>query len=258
MNIRVFLLLLGLCLLRCAAFGQTFNVSIKNLAYDPPTITIPAGASVKWTNNEVFTSHTVTADDNSFDSGTLTAGATFTQTFNTPGTYNYHCNFHFSMHGTVIVTAPSTEVSPNNFIRNFGKILSGGLASLLTSDNNKLSMAAGPTYGSNLSWDLEFYGSSAATSGSELDFTLEMSCSRAGLVQTTYLRNYQTNQWDQVDSKACPLSDGTTAIVITTPNVAKYIKADGTVGARVTMRSTSIGSKNWNGSVDYVHWTIKA
>ena len=72
--------------------------------YSPTTITVVIGVNntVTWTNNDDAT-HTVTADDGSFDSGFLNQGQTWSYTFTTPGTYAYHCSIHPWMKGTVIV-----------------------------------------------------------------------------------------------------------------------------------------------------------
>lgn len=78
-------------------------VDIKNSAFNPATITVKAGDTVTWTNNDGF-AHTVTLDDNSVDSGNLNAGATFDHAFAAAGTFAYHCKIHASMHGTVTVT----------------------------------------------------------------------------------------------------------------------------------------------------------
>lgn len=80
----------------------TNAVSVVNFSYSPTSITVKKGTKVTWTNND-STQHTVTADNGSFDSGTLDPGKSFSQTFNTAGTFAYHCNFHSNMHGTVIV-----------------------------------------------------------------------------------------------------------------------------------------------------------
>jgi len=81
-------------------------VNIQNFSYMPQTLTIPAGTTVTWTNNDP-TQHTVTWDDRSVDSGLLAQGQTFTHTFDTPGTYGYFCIPHGSpgagMFGTVVV-----------------------------------------------------------------------------------------------------------------------------------------------------------
>ncbi len=84
--------------------GKTaFRVDIKNFAYSPSTITIPVGGTITWTNND-STAHTVTAQDRKvLQSGTMKPGATYSQTFKTPGTYHYFCEFHANMKGTIIV-----------------------------------------------------------------------------------------------------------------------------------------------------------
>ena len=44
-----------------------------------------------------------TADDGSFDTGTIEEGKIQSETFKQPGTYAYHCEIHPTMHGTVEV-----------------------------------------------------------------------------------------------------------------------------------------------------------
>jgi plastocyanin len=83
--------------------SSTQQVKIAGFAFAPLSITVKAGTTVTWVNQDTMP-HTVTADDGSFDSGSLAQGATFSQTFTKAGTYPYHCTFHSSMHGTVTVT----------------------------------------------------------------------------------------------------------------------------------------------------------
>ena len=94
-----------------AAQATTAAVGMKDSLFDPPAIAVPVGTSVTWTNGGALP-HTVTADDASFDSGTVAAGATFSKTFDTAGTFAYHCTFHggpgTGMFGTVVVTAPAS------------------------------------------------------------------------------------------------------------------------------------------------------
>jgi plastocyanin len=78
-------------------------VSIVDFAFQPASIEVPAGSTVTWTNTG-GAPHTVTADNGAFDSGQLAPGASFSQTFTTPGTYTYHCDIHPRMTGTVVVT----------------------------------------------------------------------------------------------------------------------------------------------------------
>jgi len=77
-------------------------VTIKDRSFQPGSISVTVGSTVTWTNAD-NTAHTVTADDGSFDGGTLAPGATFSQTFTTAGTFAYHCNIHPSMTATVTV-----------------------------------------------------------------------------------------------------------------------------------------------------------
>jgi plastocyanin len=78
-------------------------VDIKDLAFNPAQITVPVNGTVTWTNNDTVP-HTATAKDrDALQSGTLEPGAQFSQTFTTPGTFEYFCEFHANMKGEVIV-----------------------------------------------------------------------------------------------------------------------------------------------------------
>ena len=86
-----------------SAAGVTGNAAtIKNFAFTPMTLTVRAGTTVTWTNQDSST-HTVTAVAGGFDSGNLTTGTTFTHMFPTAGTFAYRCNIHQYMTGTVVV-----------------------------------------------------------------------------------------------------------------------------------------------------------
>ena len=78
------------------------SVSIKNFAFSNTSLSVTAGTTVTWTNNDA-TAHTVTADDGSFDSGNIAPGNSFTHTFSSMGTVHYHCSIHPMMKGAVIV-----------------------------------------------------------------------------------------------------------------------------------------------------------
>src|SRR5438552_1310179 len=71
----------------------TVNIDMNGFKFVPDQITVPAGSTVVWTNKEA-PKHTVTADDNSFDSGSMSKGNTFSSKFNTVGTVVYYCKFH--------------------------------------------------------------------------------------------------------------------------------------------------------------------
>jgi len=92
-----------LAILNQTICGTVEDVSIANFAFDPQTITITVGSAIKWTNNDTVT-HTSTSDTNVWDSGNIAPTDSYTHTFNTAGSYPYHCAIHTNMHGTVVVT----------------------------------------------------------------------------------------------------------------------------------------------------------
>jgi plastocyanin len=77
-------------------------VRMKNFAFVPQTVTIHAGQSVQWVNDDNV-SHSATADDRSWNSGELDQGQSWTYTFSAAGTYKYYCDDHEFMKGTVVV-----------------------------------------------------------------------------------------------------------------------------------------------------------
>jgi predicted lipoprotein with Yx(FWY)xxD motif len=86
-----------------AAAGGGTPAKIIDFGFDPASLSVKVGESVTWTNTGA-TAHTVTADDGSFDSKSMAAGATFSQTFAKAGTFAYHCAIHPGMKGTVTVS----------------------------------------------------------------------------------------------------------------------------------------------------------
>lgn len=82
---------------------HTYNVNIMGFAFNPSSLTISAGDTVTWTNQDSV-SHTVTSDTGSeISSSSLSQGSTYSHTFNQAGTFSYHCSIHTSMKGTVTV-----------------------------------------------------------------------------------------------------------------------------------------------------------
>ncbi len=79
------------------------DVTIQSNAFNPDSLTIKVGETVTWTNKDSY-AHTVTSDSGVFDSGNFASGATFSFTFDTEGSYSYHCSIHTSMTAKIIVT----------------------------------------------------------------------------------------------------------------------------------------------------------
>ncbi len=98
--------------------AETKNITIKDFAFDPKTITINVGDTITWTN-EGPSPHTVTADEaGGFDAGNLDKGATFSETFDEAGTFAYYCKYHGAKGGTgmaasiVVAAAAAAPAAP--------------------------------------------------------------------------------------------------------------------------------------------------
>ena len=83
-------------------------VTIADFHFTPPSTTVHVGDTITWTNDGP-SSHTATARDGSFDTGTLSKGQTASHTFTKPGTFAYVCSIHPFMHGTITVLAAATS-----------------------------------------------------------------------------------------------------------------------------------------------------
>jgi len=78
------------------------KVKIVEFAYQPDPVVVQVGGKVIW-QNEDTAPHTATADDGSFDTGTLERGKIKSETFKEAGAFTYFCAIHPTMHGTVEV-----------------------------------------------------------------------------------------------------------------------------------------------------------
>lgn len=82
----------------------THAVVIKQMHFDPAQLNVSANAIVEWKNEDIF-SHTVTADDRSFDSGLIAPGQSWKMTVKDAGTFLYHCRPHPNMRASLVVSS---------------------------------------------------------------------------------------------------------------------------------------------------------
>ena len=82
---------------------KTIEISISGFDFNPSTITVNVGDTVKWTNKDSM-QHTVTSyTGNELDSPGFYRNGVYSHTFTATGEYPYYCIYHPSMEGKVIV-----------------------------------------------------------------------------------------------------------------------------------------------------------
>jgi plastocyanin len=101
-------LLLALCWLVAvlppgSASATEMTVKIANFTFGPRTLTIPAGTTVTWVNDDDIP-HVVAEKDGAFRSKALDTGDTFSHVFAKAGKVEYYCALHPHMTGEIVVT----------------------------------------------------------------------------------------------------------------------------------------------------------
>jgi plastocyanin len=91
----------------------TVNVNIVKFSFDPQNPTIYIGDTVRWTNID-GSGHTTTSNGNVWNSGTLSNGQNFSFTFNSAGTFAYHCGIHSGMTGSITVLGSTPTATPTS------------------------------------------------------------------------------------------------------------------------------------------------
>lgn len=82
--------------------ASSVAVNIDNFVFGPPTVTVPVGATVTWTNKDDIP-HTTASTDGVFKSKVMDTDEKFSYTFTKVGTYSYYCTIHPKMTGKVVV-----------------------------------------------------------------------------------------------------------------------------------------------------------
>ena len=85
-----------------AAAASPATVDIDNFSFAPATLTVTAGTTVTW-KNEDDSPHRIGDKNGTFKSAALDTDDTFSHTFSAPGEYPYICTIHPYMVGKIIV-----------------------------------------------------------------------------------------------------------------------------------------------------------
>jgi len=82
--------------------AEPLTIKIDNFTFTPPEVTVSAGTSITWVNNDDIP-HTVAATNKEFKSKPLDTEEKFSFVFGAPGSYDYFCSLHPHMKARVIV-----------------------------------------------------------------------------------------------------------------------------------------------------------
>ncbi len=96
----------------CSSYSllpKEVTVTLDKNGFRPATVTINVSSAVRW-KNESGAQQTVNSDNyptnqlhRDLNFGVFTSGSSVTHTFTTPGTYEYHNQFHHEQTGKIIV-----------------------------------------------------------------------------------------------------------------------------------------------------------
>ena len=83
--------------------GSEFTIEVRDFGFKPDQLVIKTGDTVTWINIGAVV-HAATSDNGTeIGSTDISPGASFSHTFDMPGTYTYHCSYYSFMKGTIIV-----------------------------------------------------------------------------------------------------------------------------------------------------------
>lgn len=157
---------------------------------------------------------------------------------------------------TIIQQSPII-FGPTSYIIHEGFEFTGGLAVLMVSDNQYLSVFSDD---SSLGAQIEFLGTSFYRIASEVRFRLEHNVARAGIAYNVELYNYTTQNWEIGTGDVAPTSDSTFDVVVTT-TANNYINSTtGQVRGLVTwtpINDEDPAQDGWLHNVDLASWRVK-
>jgi plastocyanin len=83
--------------------SDKYQIKIDNFSFAPQTLTVPAGTTVTWVNQDDVPHNIVSSEGKTLKSPVLDTDAKFSYKFTTVGSYPYYCGIHPKMTGKVVV-----------------------------------------------------------------------------------------------------------------------------------------------------------
>lgn len=84
--------------------GGAVQIHMKNIAFDPKSVTVKVGQKVEWVNDDTVDHDVVATKGEDFKSKTFGKDGTYSYTVEKAGTIEYVCSLHPGMDGTLTVT----------------------------------------------------------------------------------------------------------------------------------------------------------
>jgi hypothetical protein len=151
---------------------------------------------------------------------------------------------------TVVVAPNSVNVAP-------GIIIAGGLSELATSDDSRMTCRPGAVFvNSQFPVTMTVEGILAVQTPSVLKFKVEAQCTSTNVNQRIQMYNFSTSQYDDMDLRACTVSDQ--VVEVTAANPGNYVEpVTKRVVATVSFKAyAAIFAYPWIGGVDQAVWTV--
>ncbi|MCC6404685.1 MAG: hypothetical protein IT207_11820 [Fimbriimonadaceae bacterium] len=155
------------------------------------------------------------------------------------------------------VTATNVLSTPLGFTVFRGQTLSGGLAELTASDDQRLVVRKGVVANSNESpVTVDFTAVAPQTIASSIQIELEAGASTTGLSQKIQAFDYDAGAWVDLDERAATTADQITNVTIST-NVSRFIRpSDREIKLRALYRQVGpVLMSQWTVGFDLVRWT---
>ncbi len=152
----------------------------------------------------------------------------------------------------------SRAIAPTSYSMFRGSVISGNLASLQSSDNDRLVMRPGAVF-SNAEPPIQVIvnATAPASSPSGFSFSLESNASIANAEQKISLWNFITDQYEVLDTRLATTSDDTVNVNVTT-NTSRFIQPL-TMAIRARVSYRALGSTfvyPWLGRIDKAWWAF--
>lgn len=156
------------------------------------------------------------------------------------------------------ISVPGTVVAPNLITMERGSIFAGGVPDLALSDEQRLQLRPGITFGSSESpIKAKISGVSSVLAPSVIRLTLESQASSANINQKIEMLVQATGVWEELDSRATTVTDTTVQLLINT-NASRFVDAAGNIAARLSYKVTApIFSLPWTARIDRCVWTVQ-